>query len=98
MPLEKSTNQFCCGSAIQFTTGNGRFALVGLPAADDRRRAHFRLWSTASPGFPVQWRNTLASGPVHRSRIFQMKSRASNLIIGSATLAVMAVALGGGLA
>jgi hypothetical protein len=38
MPLEKSTNQFCCGSAIQFTTGNGRFAPAGLPMTSDAAR------------------------------------------------------------
>jgi phospholipid/cholesterol/gamma-HCH transport system substrate-binding protein len=42
--------------------------------------------------------NPLAPRQIHCGRIFQMTSRASNLIIGSATLAVLAAVLGGVLA
>jgi hypothetical protein len=38
MPVEKSTNQFCRGLAIQFAAGNGRFALAGLPMTTDAAR------------------------------------------------------------
>jgi hypothetical protein len=38
MPVEKSTNQFCCRSAIQLATCNGRFALAGPPMTTDAAR------------------------------------------------------------